>query len=269
MSPPGEDLSRFRGVLTFEHDLEAVHVRASAEKVTEAVAALREGTVVHSDVVGKEIPLTTQGFLVIQFQGHDWSSVVCADLKHPLALRPEDAQELSRRLRTRCINLRINEDDGVVAYSLVDKGEFLEGYLCRQPGIDDEFADAKEFEAALRADLGLSVGEMDAWRAEHWEGATAEEYFEENRAGAWFVSERRKLGEEAFIDPYSLTDTLLREEGAANLGTRFDRLIRRETWAPGMTAVIEPTEGPAYRRVDWISMPESLPCEEGPRHEEE
>lgn len=256
MSQDGEDLTSFRGVLTFDTSLDTIHVRAAAEEVTRALAGLRPGATAHGDVVGREIPLTNQGFLVVAFEGHDWCCAVSGDPQHPAALGADDAVALSRDLATRCIHLRIDDEDELVAYALLENGEAIEEYRCAGSGIDDEFEDSAEFEAVLRAELGLTGAEWDVWRQEHWSGATAEEYFEAHRAGVAFSSTRREVGAKSLDDPYSFADALFQEEGVADLGLRFEEAIERENWSPGESARVEPVQAPAYHRVDWISLPE-------------
>jgi hypothetical protein len=262
MSPSGEDLSQFRGVLTFEGDVEAIHVLAPAEAVAEAVAALSEGAVTHADVVGKEIPLTHQGFAVVQFEGQEWSTVISADPSHQLALQPDDAEEISRALKTRCLDIRVREEEDLIAYGLFDNGQTIEEYVSAGSGLDDEFADAGEFEEALREDLGLSEAAMVAWREEYWGGATAEEYFEAHQSGIWFASERREVKEESLDDASTFVDAMFAEEGVADLGLNFETLIGRDDWSAGDVARIEPLESPAFRRVEWVSLPDAAPREE-------
>jgi hypothetical protein len=120
-------MSERRGVATFNTNEIVLLVRGTVEQVAGAFVELKKGKVWQKQVQDKPITVYYPSYIILQMVGHPWVTIVNfgragADA-HP---KPEDAQALSRRLKTRAIYFGNSDTASATRFDVYEKGRRLE-----------------------------------------------------------------------------------------------------------------------------------------------
>ena len=137
--PADSTLAEFRGVASFDTNEILVLVAAPVEEVTSALMKHMKFEKCHRDAYGTHVPDSDISYIVYRLKGHPWT--IIDTFTGSRYLEPEDAQGLSKSLKTRVIFYGNSDTGGVTTYSLFDRGKRLEYFECEEE---------VEFESRLR-----------------------------------------------------------------------------------------------------------------------
>jgi hypothetical protein len=171
-------------------------VRAAADEVADAAAALTGGSVERMDPLRPPEPVPHYGGIVFQPAGHEWTVATLS------THNSDHARALSASLQTRAICL-LHEDTGAwTEYRLFDSGDTLESYLFG-PDYSEEFGDAAE-------ELGESIGQI----MPSDEGTPWDHRLKHNGEEFLFRSTLRKVKPSAVHDWKKMLDDALKSADA-------------------------------------------------------
>jgi hypothetical protein len=161
--------AEMRGVVSFDYDGISVHVRADVEPVARALSEVRGARVWEQDVIGREVALGEQCFVVFRLNGHTWTHVLARD-RHRRSvgesasayrrlrdLDAEDARALSEQLGTRAIYYGVSDTALALVYHVYDGGALVERL---ETG---EGYDIDVWESTLHAVQADQIEDVEEW----------------------------------------------------------------------------------------------------------
>ncbi len=138
MEQPGIETTR--GLIDVDGNYNELHVFASVEETADALSKLRNATGWQQQVDQRGVTLPDHGCLIIQFKDHQWSQVL-DNFWNQAHLN--EAQELSRILKTKAMHFSYSDTAGAFEYTLFESGD-------RQEHLSFCEGAVEKFESTLR-----------------------------------------------------------------------------------------------------------------------
>ena len=135
--------SEARGVASFDSDEIILLVAAPVEAVADEFQKRRKLKFRLENAIGKSITITIPSYVVYRLNGHSWTIVDSykTGYESDQYLKAEDAQAISKALKTKAIFFANSDTAGATSYDLFENGKRLEHF---------ESFEELEFESSVR-----------------------------------------------------------------------------------------------------------------------